>query len=383
MTLLNLGFRAFYSLAAVFAIVAMALWLASFTGMAQFGDYLQGVMWHSHEMVFGFSAAVITGFLFTAVRNWTGRPTPTGAALGSIALLWIAGRVLPVSGAADLGTVVDVLFLPTVAVAIAVPVFHSANQRNYKVVGIVAAIAILHFVYHLGLGGAWPAWMARPSQFAVIDLITVLFAVVGGRVIPAFTRNAVPGSDPVTKLWLEVVAFGSLLLLAGLTFVSGKLPIHAWLPASLAFLAAGAHALRLAYWQPGVTFNNPLLWMMPVAYSWLPVALILRGLAGLGIVLPGTWIHALTAGALVSMMVAMMMRSTLGHTGRKLEANRADVMTFLLLQLAVVLRVLAGVAGDYRTMTILAGVVWMVVFAVFLLRYAPMLLRARVDGKPG
>src|SRR5210317_1652043 len=117
MTLLNLGFRAFYSLAAVFAIVAMALWLASFTGMAQFGDYLQGVMWHSHEMVFGFSAAVITGFLFTAVRNWTGRPTPTGAALGSIALLWIGGRVLPVSGVGDLGVVVDVLFLPVVAVA--------------------------------------------------------------------------------------------------------------------------------------------------------------------------------------------------------------------------------------------------------------------------
>ena len=383
MTLLNLGFRAFYTLAAVFAIAAMALWLMSFTGMAQFGGHLQGVMWHSHEMVFGFSAAVITGFLFTAVRNWTGRPTPTGTALGSIALLWIAGRVLPASGAGDLGTVVDVLFLPSVAVAVAIPIFRSANQRNYKVAGIVAAMAILHFVYHLGSGGGLPVWMARPSQFAVIDLITILFALVGGRVIPAFTRNAVPGSDPVNKLWLEVLAFGSLLLLAGLTFASEKLAMHGWLPASLAFLAAGAHALRLAYWQPGMTFNNPLLWMMPVAYSWLPVALLLRGLADLGIALPGTWIHALTAGALVSMMVAMMMRSTLGHTGRKLEASRADVITFLLLQLAVVLRVLAGVVGDYRTMTILAGVVWMAVFAVFLLRYAPMLLRARVDGKPG
>jgi uncharacterized protein involved in response to NO len=383
MTLLNLGFRAFYSLAAVFAIVAMALWLMSFTGMAQFGGYLQGVMWHSHEMVFGFSAAVITGFLFTAVRNWTGRPTPTGAALGSIALLWIAGRVLPVSGAGDLGAVLDVLFLPVVAVAVAVPIFRSANRRNYKIVAIVAAMAILHIVYHQGMGGEAPAWMARSSQFAVIDLITILFAVVSGRVIPAFTRNAVPGSDPVNKQWLEVVAFGSLLLLAVFAFAGGALTMHTWLPASLVFLAAGAHALRLAYWQPGVTFNNPLLWMMPVAYSWLPVALLLRGLAGLGIVLPGTWIHALTAGALVSMMVAMMMRSTLGHTGRKLEASRADVIVFLLLQLAAVLRVLAGIVGDYRSMTELAGAVWMLAFAGFLLRYAPMLLRARVDGKPG
>jgi uncharacterized protein involved in response to NO len=123
--------------------------------------------------------------------------------------------------------------------------------------------------------------------------------------------------------------------------------------------------------------------MMPVAYSWLPIALLLRGLSGLGTVFPGSWIHALTAGALTSLMVAMMMRSTLGHTGRTLDASRADVIVFLLLQVAVVLRVLAGVAADHRTMTILAGVAWIVAFAVFLVRYAPMLVRARVDGKPG
>jgi len=381
--ILNLGFRPFYSLAALFAVIAVAMWLVSFTGMAQFGGQLQGVLWHSHEMVFGFIPAVIAGFLFTAVRNWTGLPTPTGWTLGVIALVWLVARVLLVSGPVGPGVVLDVLFLPIVAISVAIPIFRSANKRNYKVVAIVAAMAVLHFVYHLALGGEIPAWLLRGSLFAVIDITAILFAVVGGRVIPAFTGNAVPGSNPVHKHWVEVTAFGSLLLLAAVTLVSGGLVLPAGLPISLAFIAAASHAVRLALWKPGVTLRNPLLWMMPVAYSWLPVALLLRGLAGLGIALPGSWIHALTAGALTSLMVAMMMRSTLGHTGRKLEASRSDVVVFLLLQLAVVFRILAGVVGDYRSLTMLAGVVWMAAFAGFLLRYAPMLMRTRVDGKPG
>ena len=381
--ILNLGFRPFYSLAALFAVIAVAMWLVSFTGMAQFGGQLQGVLWHSHEMVFGFIPAVIAGFLFTAVRNWTGMPTPTGWTLGVVALVWLVARVLLVSGPDEPGVMLDVLFLPFVTISVAIPIFRSANQRNYKVVAIVAAMAVLHFVYHLALGGEIPAWLSRASLFAVIDITAILFAVVGGRVIPAFTGNAVPGSNPVHVKWVEVFAFGSLLLLAMASLVSGGLALPAWLPISLAFIAAASHAVRLAYWQPGVTRNNPLLWMMPVAYSWLPIALLLRGLSGLGSVFPGSWIHALTAGALTSLMVAMMMRSTLGHTGRKLEASRADVIVFLLLQLAVILRVLAGVVADYRTMTIVAGMVWIVAFAGFFVRYAPMLLKARVDGKPG
>ena len=382
-TFLNLGFRTFYTLAAIFAVVAMALWLASFTGMVQPGGQLPGVFWHSHEMVFGFSMAVITGFLFTAVRNWTGLPTPTGLALGSIALLWLAARVLLVTGTTGLEVVLDVLFLPVVTVAVALPVFRSANKRNYKVIAILAVLATLHFVYHLALGGGLPAALSRVSLFAVIDVITILFALVGGRVIPAFTRNAVPGSDPTHKQWVEVAAFALLLVLAATTMIGGQFALNPWLPASLAFLAAGVHALRLALWQPAATLGKPLLWMMPVAYSWLPVALLLRGLADLGIAMAGNWLHALAAGALTSLMMAMMMRSTLGHTGRALDASRADLVIFLLVQLAVVLRVLAGVAGDHRTLTILAGVVWMVAFAGFLLRYGPMLLRPRIDGKPG
>ena len=361
----------------------MAVWLVVFTGMASFGGYLQSMFWHSHEMVFGFSMAVMTGFLFTAVRNWTGLPTPSGWVLGMILTVWIAARILLVVGPASIGVTLDLLFLPLVTISIAIPVFRSRNKRNFKIVAIVAVLAILHFVFHLALSGELPVTLSRPVLFATIDVFVILFAVVGGRVIPAFTRNAVPGANPVHRTWVEVSAFGLLLMLAVTMLISGGIALPAGPAVLLAFLAAAAHALRLALWQPGRTLGHPLLWMMPVAYSWLPLALVLRGLSGLAIVPPGAWIHAVTVGALTSLMIAMMMRSTLGHTGRELIASRTDIVVFLLLQIGAVARVMSGIAGDQKTLTIFAGLVWMVAFVAFLLRYTPMLLWPRVDGKPG
>jgi uncharacterized protein involved in response to NO len=381
--LFALGFRPFYLLAGLLAVLGMAGWLLSYTGNAQFGTYLQGVFWHGHEMMFGFIAAAMTGFLFTAVRNWTGLPTPAGVMLGLIALLWLLARVLFLGGPPTLAVALDLAFLPIVAVGVAIPIVRSRNQRNYKVLGILVALCVLHFVFHLALAGELPPWLSRSSLLAAIDTVVILFALVGGRVIPAFTRNAVPGSDPVHKPWLEVCAFGLLLLVALMTLLGGSIALAPWVPATVLLLAAVAHALRLAYWQPQLTLGNPLLWMMPVAYSWLPLALLLRGLSSFAIVVPGAWIHALTAGALSGLIVAMMMRSTLGHTGRQLVASPADIAAFLLLQVAAVLRVVAGMTGSYRAVIIASGVVWILAFGVFLARYAPMLLRPRVDGRPG
>lgn len=383
-TLFALGFRPFYLLAGLFAVGAVLLWLLSFTGRFQFGHYLQATLWHGHEMVFGFLAAVIAGFQLTAVRNWTGRPTPTGAALAAIAALWIAARALLITGPVPFAVAVDLLFLPVLAVAVAIPIVASRNQRNYKVVGMLAALAMLHLVYHLAMHGHLPAAAIRGSLLASIDVIVILFALIGGRVIPAFTRNAVNGSDPRHLIWVEVVAFGALLLLALLSLLHGSMAFSPLLPAVLAAIAAFAHALRLALWQPWLTVTNPLLWMLPVAYSWLPVALVLRALAGFGFVMSGTWVHALTAGALTSMIIAMMVRSSLGHTGRPLVASGTDMLIFLLIQLAAVLRVFAGVSADgYRMLVIASGVVWALAFAIFLTRYLPLLTQPRVDGKPG
>lgn len=382
-TLLAIGFRPFYLLASVFAVAAILFWLAGINGRLPVGAYLQGVFWHSHEMLFGYIVAVMAGFLFTAVRNWTGLPTPSGVTLGGIVLLWILARVLLVSGPSALAVILDVAFLPMIAIAVAIPILRSRNKRNYKIIGVLVAVSLLHFVFHMALGGQLPSWLSRASLFASIDLVVILFALVGGRVIPAFTRNAVAGSDPRHENWLEVIAFGSLLVIVLVTLLGGAFTFAAWVPTSLFIVAAVAHLLRLALWQPQVTLGNPLLWMMPVAYSWLPAALLLRALSTVAVIVPGAWIHALTMGALSSLMMAMMMRSTLGHTGRKLVASQMDILAFLLLQLAALLRVVAGGTGDYQAVVVLSGVVWVLAFAVFIVRYLPMLVHSRVDGKPG
>ena len=383
--LFALGFRPFYLLAAGFAVVAVVLWLSSYGGLLRYGNYLQGTFLHSHEMVFGFAVAVIAGFLLTAVRNWTGLPTPRGLALASLAAAWFAGRVLIVTGPPLLAVVVDVLFVPLLAVSVARPIIRSRNRRNYKVIALLILIAFCNVFYHLAALGPMPAWLAYTTIIVALDLITLLYAVVAGRVIPAFTRNAVPDSNPTNVAWIEILAFGSLILMIVTKISSDWYNIPALLPNVLVIVATVAHAFRLACWQPVKTTGNVLLLMLPVAYSWLPLALLLRVLAQYSIVAQSTWIHALTIGGISGMMLAMMMRSSLGHTGRALKANGMDMAAFLTLQSAAILRVLADLlAGDwYRLIIIASGMLWVLAFGIFMLRYVPMLVQPRIDGRPG
>lgn len=380
-----LGFRHFYSLAAIFAVVAIPLWLLSLSGVSYTDGYLSGLFWHSHEMVFGFALAVMSGFLLTAVRNWTGLPTPTGLPLAALATLWIAGRVLIITGPPMLAVVVDFAFFPLLILAIARPIIENRNRRNYKVVALLVLIALTHGVYHAASMGPLPAWLAFTTVITAMDLITIILAIVAGRVIPAFTKNAVPESNPRHAGWLEVLCFGSLVLIAATRIAGDWVPIPVMVPTVLLVVAAVSHAARLALWQPHLTTHSVLLWMMPAAYSWLPVALVLRALAQHSVVGEAAWIHALTTGAISGFMLAMMMRSSLGHTGRPLVASGVDMSAFVLLQLAAIVRVAAGLfpMAAYQPMVILSGAIWTLAFLVFLLRYLPMLVRPRIDGRPG
>ena len=381
MSIFQLGFRTFYSLAAVFSIAAMILWLRAFAGLAGTGEYLYGVVWHSHEMLFGFATAVIAGFLLTAVRNWTGLPTPTGAALALLAALWLAARVLIILGSAPLAAIVDAAFLPALAVAIAGPILGSKNKRNYKVLAIILLLAVLHGVFHLASLGYTEAWLSRTALFVSIDIVIILMSIVGGRVIPAFTRNAIPSATSRHEPWVEVMTFASMILIVVAGVLRGSWATPPMLMALLLAVAAAAHAIRLALWDPVKTIHNPLLWMMPVAYSWMPVAFFLRALAAMNIVVASAWIHAMTMGAVSALMLAMMMRSSLGHTGRQLIASRTDMAAFLLLQTAAIVRVLASiVAGEtYQQWVVASGLIWALAFLVFVLRYLPMLSRPRVS----
>ncbi|MGI9235382.1 MAG: NnrS family protein [Woeseiaceae bacterium] len=380
-----LGFRPFYLLGSVFAVVAVLFWLLNFAGVMHTDGYLRGIFWHSHEMVFGFALAVMAGFLLTAVRNWTGLPTPTGVSLAALAALWIAGRVLIVSGPPLLAAVVDIVFVPALTIAIAVPIFRSRNGRNYKIVGLLVLVCLTNIVYHLASLGPLPAWLAYTTVITAMDLITIVYAIVAGRVIPAFTRNAIPGSEPRLVGWLEFLAFASLISMIVLRLVSDWVAVPALAATTLMIVAAVSHAFRLSLWRPQTTAGNTLLWMLPVAYSWLPIALFLRGLAQYSIVGEAVWIHALTMGAISSLMLAMMMRSSLGHTGRSLVASGVDMSAYLIVQLAAIIRVTAGAFPDayYRTAVSVSGVLWVLAFVVFIIRYGPMLFTSRIDEKLG
>lgn len=385
MALFALGFRPFYLLASVFAASAIVLWLAIYLGAVDATGYLSGVAWHRHEMIFGFACAVIAGFLLTAVRNWTGRPTPRGAGLAALAALWLTGRILIVTGPPVAAAIVDVAFLPVLAVVLAVPIVRSANARNMKLVFVIAALTGANAAYHLSAIGVLSEAVMSVATTAALDIIAILIAIMGGRVIPAFTTSAIPGAIPRTPFPLEVAAIGTLLLIfiAGIGERWWPLPQTGWVV--LLAAAALAHAMRLMLWQPLRTRTQALLWMLPAAYVWLPIALALRAFSAAGVIPPTAAAHAFALGAMSALMLAMMMRSALGHTGRPLSAGAIEITAFILIQFATVLRVIAAIAmpANYQMLVVVSGFLWACAFALFALRYGPWLCRRRIDGQPG
>lgn len=380
-----LGFRPFYLLAGIYALLALPIWIASYSGALQWGGYMQGMNWHIHEMLFGFAPAVFAGFLLTAVRNWTGLPTPSGGKLAALVGLWIAARVLNLTGPSLLAIVLDVAFLPVLGLSIAFPIWRSNNRRNIKIVGVLTVLTLANLVWHLASVGVLSPFLINLSYITAIDVITVLMAIVGGRVIPAFTANAVPGSKPRHSRWLEVVALGSLVLI-----VLGDVA-SAWqvIPAKLWFVLLGvaalAHLARLSLWQPLKTRKSALLLMLPMAYLWIPISLLFRAAAQLSNLSPAAATHALTVGAMTSLMMAMMTRSALGHSGRALTASWVEVSVFWLLQTTAVIRVGATLIPVvfYRNAMFVSALFWTLSFAIFVIGYWKILTQPRVDGKPG
>lgn len=381
----SIGFRPFYLGAAVFATLAVPAWYAAYAGWLPFSPTLPGLAWHAHEMVFGFAPAVIGGFLLTAVRAWTGRMTPAGAALAALFGVWVLGRVLMLTGPAPLAMAVDLAYLPLLALAVAVPLWQARNRRNAFVVPLLLVLALLSATHH-GAYRGWvdPLWAAR-SQTVAMDLVAMLLAVIGGRVTPAFSANAIRGLRPKRWPLVEGLALGllALMILLDLTGLAALLP--AWLLGLVFALAALAHLVRWLGWQPWKTRGNVLLLALPLGYLWLPVHLLLRATVD---VVPGLMsplaLHALSVGAMAGLMLAMMTRSALGHTGRPLAAGPAETFMFVAIHLAALTRVLGPLLwpGAYVTWVGVSAVLWMLAFGAFAIGYAPIVSRPRVDAIP-
>jgi uncharacterized protein involved in response to NO len=382
--ILALGFRPFYLAGAIYAALALPLWLLLLAGRAPAGLATLGVDWHAHEMIYGFAVAIVTGFLFTAVPNWTRRATPTDKGLAACVALWLAGRLAMLAEPGPLTAAIDLAFLPVVAIAVARPIIGARIWRNLFVVLLLTLLWLGNLAFHLDRLGAGFAVDQRTALLMALDVFAILVAAIGGRVIPAFIGNAVPGARPMRLPGVEFAAMGSLFFIllleplhgAGLVEPLGLAPVFA--------LAAAAHVVRLACWSPLRTWRQPLLWILPLAYAWLPVTLALRGLAMVGVLPEAAGLHAFTVGAIGGMTLAMMTRSALGHTGRRLVAGRPELLMFLLVQVAAVARVTGPLASEaYLVPLCISGLAWTAAFGLFAITYWPRLTRARVDARPG
>ncbi len=381
-----LGFRPFYLAAGLFAVVAVPIWVTAYAGQAALDGYLSGAAWHSHEMLFGFAPAVIAGFLLTATRQWTGRSTATGMALAGLVALWVAGRVLVFTGPSTIAPVVDGSFLPMLALAVGIPIWKSRNRRNLFVVGILATLALTNVLFHLDQAGLVGSGIGGSAIRLALNLLAILMAVMGGRIIPAFTANAIPSAKPRRLAVVEAASIGLLVFVLVADLLAPRWPIGSpWLPAIL-IVAAAAHGLRLALWSPLATRPQPLLWCLPLSYGWIPVALVLRAAALFSPDIdPLLATHALAIGAMGGLMLSMMTRSALGHTGRPLVAGWAEISAFVLIQAAVLFRIVPDLIWPAAHLTAvgLSSACWSAAFLVFVIRYAPILTRPRVDGRPG
>jgi uncharacterized protein involved in response to NO len=383
--LLALGFRPFFLVAGGWAALSLIAWLAVLFGLLAPPRYLAGTHWHAHEMLFGYTAAVIAGFLLTAARNWSGLPTAAGGRLAALVALWLAARLAPWLGApAWLIGALDIAFFPALALSLRRALWQGPNPVNRLFLVVFGGFTLASLLVNLDGMGVLPGLAAR-GQRLMLDLVIVLMLVVGGRVMPFFTRAAIPGAAPVSRPWLDKLVFGAVLAMLALHLALPSSPLAGRL-AGVAALAAGVLLLaRLAGWHDRRAWGLPMLAVLYLGFLWLAAGLILDGIAAFRLLPPSIALHAITAGAIGTLTLGMMARVTLGHTGRAMHASRLTLLAFALVTVAALLRSIAVwlAPGLYTGWMLAAGTCWIGAFALFTAVYAPMLIAPRVDGKPG
>lgn len=382
------GFRPFFLLAGIQAIVgvlvlsfhvATGTWPLEAMGPAD---------WHFHELLFGFVVAAIAGFLLTAVPNWTGERGFAGMPLIFLTGLWLAGRVVLMPGlglAPWLAAVVDLAFLPALGVLIGRAILRARNHRNLPVIAVLALLLVANSFFHCERLGLWDAGIDFAKRLG-IDIVLFLVAMIGGRIVPAFTINGLRrfGLDlPLRPLpGIEIAAPASVVALLAVDLIMPNTPLAGW----LAGLAALVHALRLARWHGLEARRDPLIWVLHLGYAWLVLGLALKAawLAG-DLAIGRHWLHAVTAGCFATMILAVMTRASLGHTGRRLIAPPLAVAAYVLTSLAALARVF-GPHWDVLPAGAVIGVaaaLWCAAMLAYLIAYAPILILRRADGKPG
>ncbi len=379
----RLGFRPFYLGAAAFAAAAVPLWIGMLLGAWQPSLPMPSLLWHAHEMLYGFAVAVIVGFLLTAGRAWTGLPTARGAALAALFLLWLAARLAPFAAPYAVYAALDVLLLPIVAALLARLLLRAGNRRNLPLALILALLALANAVFHLSVLGFVDIAPLR-ALHAGLALVLMIECVIAGRVVPAFTMSALPGLKLKVPPRLEQAALACTAVALGLWVLAPAGPVAALTAVALA-AAAVLHAWRLGLWQPLKIRQRPLLWVLHAAYAWLPIGFALLAAAQLGWMPASAGVHALAVGATGGLIIGMVTRTARGHTGRPLRASSWEVAAYALITAAAVLRVVLPLLAPQALLAWLVGaaMAWSAAFGIYLAVFAPWLLRTRLDGKDG
>ena len=381
------GFRPFFWLAGVWAALPLGLWVGVLAGLWTFPAAWGVMMWHGHEMVFGFVPAAIAGFLLTAVPKWTNTPAVRGAWLGVLVGVWVAGRVALLAAsvlAPWLVAGLDLLFLPCLAGFVAAPIVRARRSRNYGfpvlLVLLVGANGLTH-LWALGLASSTALLGLRMGVY--VELMLVL--VVGGRIVPNFTKSAFERAGRDLPLWTSVT-LDRLSLGIGVAALTLDLFAPGPVAGGLCALAALLLLVRLLGWRSLSTLGDSLVSVLHAGLAFLVLGFALRAATDLGLAAPGTApLHLFTAGGLGLMVLAVMSRAALGHTGRPLQASRGLRLAFLLVALGALTRGLLPYAGGELAARapVIGGSLWALGYLLYVIVFTPILMRPRVDGKPG
>jgi len=376
--LFNLGFRPFFLLGALSAAILMLYWLVSYSNGIQPPYYSYGVYWHGHEMLLGYTFAIISGFLLTAARTWTSVQTPFGRSLAALTVLWLLGRLLPYIPdlPAWLIAACDLAFSPVVAIALAIPILKSGNYRNLIFIPILAAFFGANLLVHLELLGVTEATAMQGLHLALY-LTALVIAILGGRVIPFFTERGLNNEVSCKRVPLIEKA----VLPVTVAWLLSQFTPWQELMVVTSTLAALLHWMRLAGWYHRKLLKVPLLWILHLGYGFLALGFTLSALAAANLISGSVATHAFAAGAIGCLTLGMMARVSLGHTARPLEVTPLILTAFILMALAAVIRVsINWLPLPYLSSLHLAGTLWSLAWVLFLIRYTPILIRPRKDG---
>lgn len=376
--ILSYGFRPFFLGAGLFAVVGMGAWIGALVAGWDVGGDYGALNWHAHEMLFGYTSAALGGYMLTAIPNWTGRLPVSGPQLLGLVLLWLLGRIvmvwpgpLGVLGAA----LVDSLFLPTLGVVAGIEIFVGRNWKNLKILAGLLGLSLANVAFHstVILFGS-----AAEASRAGVAIYLMLIAVVGGRIIPSFTRNwLVKAASKVVSVPFgryDVIAIAALApaLLLWIALPQGVLT------SLVAAVAAALQAVRLARWRGWLTIDEPLLLALHLGYAFVPIGLAAVAAAGMGWLSDASALHLLTVGAIGGMTLAIITRASLGHTGRPLTASALTALSYLGQMICAVVRPFAELLpSQYHLLLTVAGAGWLAAFGLFALEYAPILVTPR------